>query len=195
LPAPESAARPWKARWPFEDNALKFGMNHHQAERLSRSAKALRASLAIVLQHVDDISRVAEEIAGSSSGPPDDIEPICRVDRQTFSVFWQQRACFLGYTLPFRLIERLAQRSNQYISADRLMQDLWGGCKAPSTIRSAVSDLRLKLQCAGMSDLADMIDGSNPGHYGLIRRDAHSRPDALPTVVRRQSDSRRGISR
>lgn len=183
------------ARWPFERSLLKFGMNHQQAERLSRSAKALRASLIAVLQHVDDISRVAEEIAGSSIGPPNDVEPICNVDRQTFTVFWQQHACFLGYTLPFRLLERLAQRSNQYISADRLMQDLWGGCKAPSTIRSAVSDLRMKLQRAGMSGLADMIDGSNPGHYGLVRRDSHSRPDALPTVDRRQSDSRRRISR
>ncbi|GJQ29597.1 MAG: hypothetical protein HBSAPP03_14810 [Phycisphaerae bacterium] len=171
-------------------------MTPHHAERFQRTTKALRASLLVILQHIDELTRLAEaEVATPVSSPPTDIEPICRLDRQTFSVYWQQRACFLGYTLPFRLLERLAQRSNQYVSVDRLVQDLWGGPKAPSTIRSAVSDLRFKLRAAGMSGLADMIDGSNPGHYGLIGGDGHSRPDALPTVVRRQSDSRREVHR
>lgn len=169
-------------------------MTPHHAERLSRTTKALRSSLLAVLQHVDELSRIAEEIGERPSGPIVDetrIEVICRVDRRTLTVYWQDRACFLGYTLLFRLIERLAQRSNQYVTADRLMEDLWGGPRAPSTIRSAVCDLRKKLAAAGMSELAGMINGSNPGHYGLIEPRALPEADALPTAVRRQSDSRR----
>ena len=171
-------------------------MTPNHAERLSRTTKALRTSLLVVLEHVDELSRLAEEHGAAPTGfgsPP--IEPICRVDRGTFTVFWQDRACFLGHTLPFRLLEKLAQRSNHYVSVDRLMQELWGGPKAPSTIRSAVSDLRIKLRESGMRGLADMIDGTNTGYYGLIKKHCDSSPDALPTVVRRQSDRHRETSR
>jgi len=172
----------------------KFGMTNYHAERIARTTKALRASLLVVIQHVDELSRLAEEVGDPpTANLPGDTpaEVICRVDRRTLTVYWQDRACFLGYTLLFRLIERLAQRSNQYVTADRLMEDLWGGPRAPSTIRSAVCDLRKKLAAAGMSELAGMINGSNPGHYGLIEPRALPEADALPTAVRRQSDSRR----
>ncbi|MEX2218839.1 MAG: winged helix-turn-helix domain-containing protein [Phycisphaerales bacterium] len=170
-------------------------MRNTHAERISRTTKALRASLLIVLQHVDELSRLAEEMGNTPAETPPDslVEPICRVDRRTLTVHWRERECFLGYTMPFRLMERLAQRSNQYITADRLMEDLWGGAKAPSTIRSAVSDLRAKLVGAGMAELAAMIDGSNPGHYGLIKTRTLPEADALPTAVRRQSDSYRRV--
>ena len=167
-------------------------MTPHHAERLLRTTKSLRASLLVVLEHVDELSKLAEEQGAIWTEPPSrPAELICRVDRETLTVFWQNRACFLGHTLPFRLLERLAQRSNQYISADRLMQELWGGPKAPSTIRSAVSDLRIRLRSSEMHGLAAMIDGTNAGYYGLIKKHADSTSDALPTVVRRQSDSRR----
>lgn len=169
-------------------------MTPQDAERLSKTAKLLRSSLLIVLQHVDELSRLADEVGKRPIAPAQveaASEVICRVDRPTLTVYWQGRSCFLGYTLPFRLLERLTQRSNQYITADRLMDDLWGGPRAPSTIRSAVSDLRKKLVAAGMADLASMIDGSNPGHYGLIKSSTLPQADALPTVVRRQTDSHR----
>lgn len=149
-----------------------------------------------MLQHVDELSTIAEELEATGQGAkPITDEPICRVDRETLSVFWKDRACFLGYTLPFRVLEKLALRSNQYISVERLTQDLWGGSKAPSTIRSAVSDLRIKLRRGGMAGLADMIDGSNPGYYGLVKKVGDSASDALPTVVRRRSDSRSAARR
>lgn len=169
-------------------------MTPHHAERISRTTKALRSSLLAMLQHVDELSRLAEEVERQPAAPANEempTEAICRVDRRTLTVYWQEHSCFLGYTLLFRLLERLAQRSNQYITADRLMEDLWGGPRAPSTIRSAVSDLRKKLAVAGMSELAGMIDGSNPGHYGLMKPRSIAEAGALPTVVRRQSDSHR----
>lgn len=168
-------------------------MTPNDLERVSRTLKALRTSLLTVLEHVDELSRLADELAVASPEPasPDDpTDLICRVDRRTLTVYWKDRSCFLGYTLPFRLMERLAQRPNQYTKAERLMLDLWGGPKAPSTIRSAISDLRIKLTAAGMGELAAMIDGRNPGHYGLISGRSPSDADALPTAVRRQSDSR-----
>lgn len=168
-------------------------MTQHHAERLARSAKALRTSLLSVLQHVDEISRLAEEIAGSpvDSPPPEASESPCRLDRRTFTVRRLDRECFLGFTLPFRLMEKLAQRPDQYLSVDRLMQELWGGPRAPSTIRSVVCELRAKLNASGMEDLAAMIDGSNPGHYGLMASSAPSASNRLPTRTQHQSDSPR----
>ena len=171
-------------------------MPQHHAERLLRTTRSLRASLLVVLQHVDELSKLAEEHGGTWTEPlSTHAEPICRVDRETLTVFWQDRACFLGHTLPFRLLETLAQHSNQYISMDRLMQDLWGGPKAPSTIRSAVSDLRIRLRSSRMQGLAALIDGTNPGYYGLIKARADSTSDALPTVDRHRSDSGRETRR
>ena len=90
------------------------------------------------------------------------------VDRHALSVRWNGDDCFLGYTLAFRLIDRLAQRPNHYFSHAQLLDDVWGGPRSPSAIRSVVSDLRSRLSSAGMADLAGMIDGSNAGHYGLF---------------------------
>lgn len=173
-------------------------MTPHHAERLSRTIRALRSTVLAILQHVDELSQLAEELEvspGQASTPDGRSDAICRVDRRTFTVEWTDRTCSLGNTLPFRLMERLAQRSNQYVPVDRLMLDLWGGSRAPSTIRSAVSDLRMKLTAAGMTELAGLIDGSNPGHYGLIKKQALQEADALPTGVRRHSDSSRGPRR
>lgn len=90
------------------------------------------------------------------------------IDRQSLTVGWNGSSCFLGYTTAFRILERLAQRPNQYVSHAQLLEDVWGGPRSRSAIRSAVNDLRTRLTCAGMKDLAEAIDGSNPGHYGLI---------------------------
>ncbi len=90
------------------------------------------------------------------------------IDHHTLTVRWNGGGCFLGYTLAFRFIDRLAQRPNHYFSHAQLLDDVWGGPRSPSAIRSVVSDLRYRLTGAGMEDLALMIDGSNPGHYGLL---------------------------
>ena len=90
------------------------------------------------------------------------------IDRHALTVRWNGNGCFLGYTLAFRLIDRLAQRPNYYFSHAQLLDDVWGGPRSRSAIRSVVSDLRIRLASAGMAELASMIDGSNPGHYGLL---------------------------
>lgn len=91
------------------------------------------------------------------------------IDHNRMSVRWNGRSCHLGATIAFRLLERLAQRSNHYVTHDELLNDVWRGApRSPSAIRSAVSILRARLVSAGMEDLASAIDGSNTGRYGLM---------------------------
>lgn len=49
------------------------------------------------------------------------------VDGNTFSVRWQDKTCFLGNTLLFRLCARLARSPNQYIAHLDLLEDVWEG--------------------------------------------------------------------
>lgn len=100
-------------------------------------------------------------------GPPVD-EPRVFMDRRLLTVRWNGRMCHLGNTIPFRLMERLARRPNQYLTHEQLLEEIWGGPRSKSAVRSAINSLRSRLVAAGMSDLADAIDGSNAGCYGLI---------------------------
>jgi len=83
------------------------------------------------------------------------------------SVIFQGRSCFLGNTLPFRLLERLLRRPNQYVSHYQLQEGVWDGEPSPESIRSVVKELRRKLRCAGMDDLAKAISGRVAKHYRL----------------------------
>lgn len=169
-------------------------MDHSHADQLFRAAKALRSSLLVVLQHVDHLCELIEARGAEDCNdraqrgrpsPTTRPDSSLRVERATLTVSWKDKECYLGYTLPFRLLERLAQRPNQFVRTDRLMEELWMGIRAPSTIRSAVSQLRLKLIAADMCELAHAIDGSNPGHYGLMLSRCESKSNTNPTAVRR----------
>ena len=95
-------------------------------------------------------------------------DPLSIIDDATFNARWADRTCFLGNTLPFRLLARLAQRPNHFISYETLFRDVWNDeYTSPEALRSAVKVLRRKLMAAGMADLADAIDGSNSRHYAL----------------------------
>jgi hypothetical protein len=89
-------------------------------------------------------------------------------DRKTFSVRWRNRTCYLGNSLPFRLLERLADRPNQLIHHDQLLDEVWECRRSRESIRSVVRVLRQKLCHAGMKDLAEAIDGTTARHYGLM---------------------------
>jgi len=90
------------------------------------------------------------------------------IDRTLLSVQWHGKTCFLGNTLPFRFLERLARKPNQYFSYEQLLDDVWEGPRSFSAIRSVVKVLRKKLVEAGMEDLANAIDGTVCRHYGLM---------------------------
>jgi DNA-binding response OmpR family regulator len=89
-------------------------------------------------------------------------------DRETFCAHWANRACHLGNTMAFKLLERLARRPNQYVPCDVLLRELWDCHTSRDAVRSAVKVLRQKLNAAGMGDLAEAIDGSTAHHYGLM---------------------------
>ncbi len=114
-----------------------------------------------------EIAPVAASLAAPSpNGRTSARRPI--VDVATFSVHWDGKTCVLGNTLPFRLLERLGRRPNQFIHCDQLLDDVWQGLRSREAIRSVVKVLKQKLVQAGMDDLAASIKGSQPHHYGLI---------------------------
>ncbi len=90
------------------------------------------------------------------------------IDRAMLSVLFHGRSCFLGNTLPFRLLDRLLRRPNQFVSYEQLQDDVWNSLPSPESIRSVVKELRRKLRRAGMDGLADAIDGKVARHYSLI---------------------------
>jgi DNA-binding response OmpR family regulator len=89
------------------------------------------------------------------------------IDRASFTCRWHGRTCFLGNSLPFRLLERLSRRPNHYVSCTQLLDEVWGGVRSRAAIRSVVKVLRQKLSRAGMRDLARALDGRTAGHYVL----------------------------
>lgn len=92
-----------------------------------------------------------------------------RADRSTLSVIWRKKSCFLGNTLLLALFERLARSPDRYISADDLMEDVWGGRRDPSTIRGVIKRLRDRLRQAEMHQVAEAIEGRVNGYYRLRR--------------------------
>ncbi len=90
------------------------------------------------------------------------------VDRALLSVIHRGKSCFLGNTLPLRLIERLLRSPNQYVSHEQLQEEVWDAVRSRSAVRSVVKVLRAKLREAGMTGLADAIDGHVAGHYALF---------------------------
>lgn len=89
-------------------------------------------------------------------------------NRDTLSIEWEGKSCFLGNTLLFWFFERLARTPNRYVSHQQLLDDVWGGDRQPTTIRGVVKRLRDKLVEVEMHDLASRIDGSENGYYGLM---------------------------
>jgi DNA-binding response OmpR family regulator len=89
------------------------------------------------------------------------------VDHEHLRVSFRGKSCFLGNTLPFRLLAHLASRPNSYLTHEELLEDVWDGLRSDSAIRSVVKRLRAVLRREGLPELADAIDGSMPGRYGL----------------------------
>jgi DNA-binding response OmpR family regulator len=90
------------------------------------------------------------------------------IDDSRFTVRWKGAECTLGPTVVFRLFRRLARPANHYVSVELLLEDVWGDQRTEgTTVRSAVRNLRRKLEAAGMAELAEAIQGP-PGHYCLM---------------------------
>jgi DNA-binding response OmpR family regulator len=90
-----------------------------------------------------------------------------RIEQALLSVTYQGKTCFLGNTLPFKLLCQLARRPNTYIPHEELLADVWQCIRSDAAVRSVVKTLRKKLRQAGLVALAQAIDGSESGHYSL----------------------------
>lgn len=89
------------------------------------------------------------------------------VDRSRLTVTFRGKSCFLGNTLPFRFLERLAEKPNTFVPHEELLTDVWEGNRSDAAVRSVVKTLRRKLRDAGLTEVADAIDGTTSGHYTL----------------------------
>jgi len=89
------------------------------------------------------------------------------VDAVRLMVTFRGRRCFLGNTLAFRFLARLARHPNAYVSHKDLLEDVWEGPRSESSIRSVVKTLRRKLRDADLAELANAIDGSERKRYAL----------------------------
>src|SRR5262245_34917400 len=63
------------------------------------------------------------------------------MDDGRFSVWWRGRECLLGQTLLYRLLHRLAASSNTYVPTEKLLEDVWGGRRSASAVRTAIQNL------------------------------------------------------
>lgn len=94
------------------------------------------------------------------------------VDRRVMCVLFRGKQCFLGNTLMLKLVERLTDSPNEYVSYRTLLTEVWHGQRDPSSIRSVVKELRIRLIAAEMFELAGAIKGHS-GHYGLMLGSSH----------------------
>lgn len=99
--------------------------------------------------------------------PPDASSDRPTFDRELLTITFRGRTRFLGSTLCFRLLERLALRPNAYLTYEELFTDVWEGVRSDSAVRAAIKRLRQNLRRLEMPELAEAIDGSVPGHYAL----------------------------
>ena len=133
----------------------------HSAEmaRLEESISTIQAELNLLACPSQALPGLPEQRSGV---------PLPIIDRDAMTVVYGGNRCFLGNTLMLKFLERLARRPNNYISYQILLADVWNGIREPASVRSVVKELRSKLRAAGMSRLADAIDGRVAGHYGLM---------------------------
>jgi len=97
------------------------------------------------------------------------------LDQDRFSVRYRGKECPLGNTKPFAVLKRLNEHrlaiSEGFLPLNTLMDDVWGtdGMIEPATVQKTVSNLRKKLEAAGLGDDI-IIDGDQTKHYRLIVR-------------------------
>ena len=136
--------------------------------------RSLATELHAVAARVEDVISAIETQDRADAAPSRDASigaPLELIDRTTFTVAWKGKSCYLGCTILFRLIERLARNPNHLVAHQALLDGVWNGPRSGSAIRNAVASLRSKLVAAEMPDLAGAIDSRTRGHLGLMLRE------------------------
>lgn len=152
-------------------------MDPFRREQIQRSLRNLAASYSAALKILEDTLKLLdEEFAldptaylhrrGVSGENEKDQRSL--VNSKRLSVTYEGKTCFLGNSLPFKFLSRLAREPNVYVSHEELLSDVWNERSvSDSALRSVVKMLRNKLRQDGLARLADAIDGTQPGHYSL----------------------------
>lgn len=152
-------------------------MDQNRREQIARALRGLTESHAATMSYLEQAMNLLSEefnldpitYLQSRALPADIAAPTNRlvIDRSMLSVTIGGKTCFLGSTLPFKLLCRLAQKPNAYVPYEHLLEDVWTYRVSDGAVRSVVTNLRRMLRNAGMDELADAIDGSVYGHYAL----------------------------
>jgi DNA-binding response OmpR family regulator len=147
-------------RHQIQENLRRIAATHVAAMRaLEETSAMLDAEFAVAV--ASNQRQISASQSKSAANRP-------FVSRPLLSVMYRGKSCFLGNTLPLRLIERLLRAPNQYVSHQQLQEDVWNGVRSRAAVRSVVKELRAKLRTAGMAKLAEAIDGHVAGHYALF---------------------------
>ncbi len=110
----------------------------------------------------------AEDLRTLLRGELDGREPPAGSHTRRSQARWNGKKCSLGNTIVFRLFDRLARRTNQYVTYSQLREDVWEGhTRSRETVRSVVRHLKQRLVDAGMHDLGASIRGHGQ-QYGLM---------------------------
>lgn len=149
-------------------------MNTIMQSQIRAALQQLAAAHAATIQQMEsamallaDALQMDEELAHCSSTKETSSSERLQIDRSLLGVKYRGRCCFLGNTLMFRLIERLAIQPNKYLSYEDLLSEVWESNRSDGAVRSVVKRLREALRSQGMDQVAAGIDGSVPGHYAL----------------------------
>lgn len=92
------------------------------------------------------------------------------IDRTRFTVIDETGlSCFLGNTIPFGLMSRLAQSSDVFVHIDVLKTDVWHDEHVTDeTVMRTARSLRAKLREAGI--VAVSVNTSQKQHIALMKR-------------------------
>jgi DNA-binding winged helix-turn-helix (wHTH) protein len=138
---------------------------------LSMYVATLQTAVQRCTSEVDSLLELATRLDQHSPQPNPPRQPLCVgpfiVDRATFSVSDGIHVCELGNTICFRFIECLASEPARRFTRSQLLDAVWDGHRrAPTTVRSAVFELRDRFRRAGMDELANAIRAEG-GTYSL----------------------------
>ena len=106
------------------------------------------------------------ETVGNQIAAKDDLV----IDRDRFTVTYKGKPCFLGNTMAFQVIERLAKAAARrvFLSLGTLKQDFWAGRDiSDEGVQRQISTLRSKLEADGVKGIEFE---SERKHYRLILR-------------------------
>ena len=137
-------------------------------QQIQESLRALAQTHAVAVAQIEETISILEQMLELDVAARPTSKHLPVADETTFCITWQSRSCFLGNTLLFWLFHRLLLSANRYVAHVDLLDDVWKGARETSTIRGVAKRLRDKLVESEMQELADAIDGTVAGYYGLI---------------------------